>query len=37
MTSAEFPHTLAVDSPQAISALPKEKIRMERDVIKEVP
>ena len=29
MTSAEFPHTLAVDSPQAISAFPKEKIRME--------
>ena len=29
MTSPEFPHASAVDSPQAISALPKEKIRME--------
>ena len=29
MTSPEFPHVPAVDSPQAISALPKEKIRME--------
>lgn len=29
MTFPEFPHAPAVDSPQAVSALPKEKIRME--------